>query len=193
MSATRAKEHEQSAVKFDALIPLVFPVVALASSQSVNTVQARIWLPTSVKIYRIIAGLSGTVAGSCAVQVVAGTANPAGTLPTPDTDYAGQPAYPPAYATAGQQLLQSPAALTMTADLATVINAIAAAGSGYPANTPGQAFDGLWGPGGQELTLRTVTGASTTGNLAVSLLCKFYDPTYNKPVLTGFNPVTDIP
>lgn len=197
MGDTRAKDHGsmQTAFPFDSLETLQFSPISLTANQANSVVQERIFLPTAVKIYRVIAGFGSApgVAGTCSINIVAGTAAETGTLPTPDTDYAGQPAYPPAYASAGQSLFLADQVLTMTADTATVLTPNAAAGSGYPANTPGKAWDALWGPGGAEITLRTVTNGAAAGRLYVALLVKYYDPTYNKPVLTGFNAATDIP
>lgn len=197
MPPTRAKAQETiDAVGFNTLIPLQFQPITLAASQPSTTVQARMWLPTAVKIYRVIAGLSGTVAGACSVNIVAGVAaelTGVGSLPTPDSDYAGQPAYPPPYPTAGQKLFLTDRPLTMTTELATIITPNDNASTGaFPANTPGFEWDAIWGPGGMEITVRTLTGAGATGTLLVTLLAKFYDPTYSKPILTSFNPAVDI-
>jgi hypothetical protein len=203
MPTTRGKEHGGSNVGFDELVAITFSPITLAASVTNAAIQAFYWLPTAMKFYRLVAGLSGTVAGTCAVNVVAGTAaelTGTASQPTPDTDYAGQPtppvtqAYPPPYATAGQRLLAGDQAMTMTTGVATVFTPSGTAASGsYPANTPGVAWDGIWGPGGSLITVRVTTGASTTGTLLVTLLGKFYDTLYNKPVLTSFNPATDIP
>jgi len=205
MSATYARDHDINSVGFDKLIQIDFPVITLAATQVSGTIQARRAIATCYKIYRVIAALSGSVAGTASINIAMGTAALTGTLPIPDTGYAGQPtsgntpdnAYPPAYATNGQQLFYAARAITMTADAPTVItpnDAAPTSGSGaYAIGTPGFAYDSLWGPGGSLLTVRLVTNGSAAGTLNVSLLVKPYDPFYNKPVLTGFNPATDIP
>ena len=206
---TRAKaQNAIDAVGFNSLAELSFPSVVLSgTTQNNGVVAARLWVPTTVKIYRVIAGIFGSVAGTVSLNVVAGEAaevpNTGATqflsMPIPDTDYAQQPiapntqAYPPAYATAGQKLFLADRALTITNGVATVLTPDDSAASGaYAPTTPGKAYDGLWGPGGTELTLR-LPSSGATGTVQVRLLVKYYDPTYNKPVLTGFNPATDIP
>jgi hypothetical protein len=210
MSTTRAKQHDISSVGFDCLDYIKFPSVTLSSTTQNNTVIAgRIYLPTAVKILRVIAGISGSVAGTVSLNIVSGTAaevaNSGATkylsMPIPDTDYANQPtspgavAYPPAYATAGQKLFLADQALTITADTATVLtpsDSAAVASGAYAPGTPGSAWDSLWGPGGAEVTLR-LPCSGATGLVEVGLLVKYYDPTYMKPILTGFNPATDLP
>lgn len=210
MPATRAKcQGPIDSVGFNGLDVLNFTPVTLAASQNNGTVQAVLFLPTAVKIFRLVAGFdASTVAGSCAVNIVAGTAaeiaNSGATqylaLPIPDTEVSLQPvapnpfAYPPAYASAGQRLFLSDQALTMTANTSTILTPNDSALSGaYAPTTPGNTWDALWGPGGQMLTLRTVTGAGASGKLYVALLVKEYDPTFAKPITTPFNPATDIP
>jgi hypothetical protein len=205
---TRTKGHEGSVVGFDQLDYIKFPSVNLSgTTQNNSVVAARLYLPTVVKIYRLIVGISGSVAGTISANVVAGTAaeiaNSGGTIytamPIPDTDYAGQPigpgaqAYPPAYASAGQRLLLNDGVVTITADTATVFTPSDSAATGaYAPNTPGNTWDALWGPGGAELTLRLpCTGA--TALVEAGILVKYYDPNYSKPQLTPFNPATDLP
>lgn len=209
MPETRAKAQGPiDAVGFNGLVPLQFPLLTLAASQANSVVQGILVLPTAVKIYRVVSAFDGsTVAGTCSVNVVAGSAaeiaNSGATqytaMPIPDTQVALQPvapntvAYPPAYASAGQRLFLNDQALTMTAYTATVLTPNDSAVSGaYAPTTPGNTWDAIWGPGGQILTLRTVTNGSASGKISVKLLVKFYDPNYSKPVLTPFNPATDI-
>lgn len=197
MPGTRSKDQGPiDAFPENTAESIVFPRITLAANQTNATVQSVFWLPTAFKFYRLIAGLSGTVAGACSVNIVAGTAaelTGIGALPIPDTDYAGQPAYPPAYPTPGQKLFLTDQALTMTTNVATILTPNDVAPTAFAAGTPGFEWDAIWGPAGLLLTVRTVTGAGCTGNLDVQLLGKVYDPTYNKPVLTGFNPASDIP
>lgn len=197
MGTIRATDHTtmQSAVSFGALVALQFPPFNLAASQTSATIQERIFLPTAFKIVRVVAGFgaSPAVAGTCAINIVAGSVAPNGTLPTPDTDYTGQPNYPSPYATDGQQLFLADQPLTMSSATTVLTPADSVATGAYPAGTPGFAWDALWGPGGAKLTLRTVTNGTAAGRLYVTLLGIFYDTTYTKPVLSGFNAATDIP
>jgi hypothetical protein len=209
MSQTRGKTRDPASVTFDSLVQLgEFPIVTLSSTTQNNTVIAgRIWLPTACKIMRVIAGLAGSVAGTVSLNIVSGVAaevaNSGATkylsVPIPDTDYTNQPtspgaaAYPPAYATAGQKLFLADQALTITAEVATVLTPSDNAASGaYAASTPGSAYDSLWGPGGAEVTLR-LPCAGATGTVKVYLFGKWYDPAFTKPVLSSFNPAVDIP
>jgi hypothetical protein len=213
MPATRAVDvGTPSAFPENQVFQLDFSKLVLSANQGSSTVQAWRFLPTALKIYRVIAGFdSGTVAGACSINIVSGTAaeiaNSGGTIytavPIPETDYASQPvspgaqAYPPAYATAGQRLFLSDQALTMTASTATVLTPEDSAATGaYAAGTPGKTFDALWGPAGSLITLRTVTGAGASGNLYVAMLCKIVLPNQGlsgSQVLTSFDPATSIP
>src|ERR1700683_670877 len=207
MPATVAKA--QGAVNgfpFNTADYIKFPSVTLSGTTQNNSVVAgRIFLPTAVKIYRVIAGISGSVAGTCSLNVILGPGAKASTqyliVPIPDTEYARQPishgtvAYPPAYAAAGQALFLADQALTITADTATVLTPEDSALTGaYAANTPGKAYDSIWGPGGAEVTLR-LPCSGATGLVEVGLLVKYYDPTgdSSKPILSGFDPATSIP
>jgi len=215
MGQTVAKaQNNPKAFPLNDSLTLPFPVVTLSSTTQNNSViAARLWLPTCVKIYRVVAGMSGSLAGTCSLNVVAGIAAEVSTqyasLPIPETDYAGQPispntqAYPPAYATSGQKLFLADQALTVAENPATVLTPSDSAATGaYAPNTPGMAYDALWGPGGAELTLR-LPCTGFTGNVAVTLFCKSYDPPGNQPtgnqsgaafpVLTSFNPAVDLP
>lgn len=204
MPATRSKQHFLNVAQYDGLDSFQFQPVTLANNMVSTAIQG-IWvLPTSAKIYKAIAYMSGSPAGTCSINLVSGIAAELATqfasLPIPDTEYGGQPvapgaaAYPPAYATAGQKLFLSDQPVTMTTNVATVLTASDSAASGaYAPGTPGNAWDGLWGPAGSIITLRCVTNASGAGTLTVAVLYKLYDPTYNKPILTPFNPATDLP
>jgi hypothetical protein len=207
MPATRAKaQGAVDSFPFNTADYIKFPSVTLSDTTQNNTVvTGRIYLPTSVKIYRVVAGISGSVVGTCSLNIILGPGAKVATtdliVPIPDTDYAGQPispgtvAYPPAYAVAGQALLLADTALTMTADTATLITPADSAATGaYATGTPGSAWDSLWGPGGAELTLRLPCSAAT-GLVEVGILVKYYDPTgdSSKPILTAFNPAVDIP
>jgi hypothetical protein len=206
MSTTRSKQHDIDSVAFDNLVVIgQFPTVALSNVTQNNTVIAgRLWLPTACKIQRVVAAVqSASLAGTCSLNVIVGTGAKSATqyqiVPIPDTDYAGQPvspgvqAYPPAYGAAGQALFLADQALTITNELATILKPNDSAASGaYAAGTPGSAWDALWGPAGSELTLR-LPCSGFTGNVAVTLFGKWYDPTYMKPLLTPYNPATDLP
>lgn len=207
MSATRAKQHFPSDVQFDGLDSVQFSPVTLSGNMLSTAIQGIFVLPTALKIYRLVAYMSGSPAGTCAINIVSGIAaelTGVGSVPTPDSDYTGQPGaaystgiapqYPPPFATPGQKLLLTDAPVTMTTNTPTIITPSDSAASGaYPAGTPGQAWDALWGPGGAIATLRCVTNGSGAGTLYVALLYKMYDTLYPKPLLTSFNPATDIP
>jgi hypothetical protein len=197
MGATRAKDHlAPNAFTFGTPLVLAFPQVTVTANQVNSGIATRIFLPTAVKIYRVVAGFASGAAGVVSLNIVAGIAAEAGTLPIPDTDYANQPlpAYPPAYASAGQQLFLTDQPITVANNASTILTPSDSAATGaYPAGTPGNTWDALWGPAGSLLTLRLVSNGAGAGNLNVSLLAKVYDPTYNKPVLTSFSPAVDIP
>lgn len=168
--ATRAKSHEAAGVRYDALTALAFPAVTLAINQTNATVQARIPLPTDFKIFRVTALPSGTVAGTCSVNVVLGT-GAEGSQGTPDNiETTGSYTK----AAAGNILLSADSAVTMTADTVTQIN------------VDNPHFDVIW-PTGGELTLRTVTNGTASGTLQVVLLGKFYDTLPTKPINQNFD------
>lgn len=208
MPATTAKaQNAPGAVGFNELQEwIVCQNFALVPNRPETVVTFSKFLPTACKIYRVVVGFASTptVAGSCALQFVLG-AGPSssvqfGALPIPDSDYANQPvppgaqAYPPAYPTPGQKLFLSPRPITMANNVATILTPNDSAATGaYSPNTPGSAWDSIWGPGGALVTMRTVTGAGTLGSVYVSLLVTPYDPNYAKPLLTPFNPAVDIP
>ncbi len=156
---TQRKQRTPHAVGFDGLDVLTFAPVTLAASVANTAVQAITLAPTVYKFYRLMAVLTGTVAGTCAVNVVAGVAAEAG-VGTPDTRDNGANAYPIPIATAGTQLLATDTALTMTTNAVTQID------------LPADLFDVCWKG---LLTLRVTTGASTTGTLNVALLGKQTD------------------
>ena len=70
---TRAKaQNAIDAVGFNSLAELSFPSVVLSgTTQNNGVVAARLWVPTTVKIYRVIAGIFGSVAGTVSLNVVA--------------------------------------------------------------------------------------------------------------------------
>ena len=201
---TQGKSHNLESICFDNLVPIGgFSLVTLSGvTQNNGVINGRLWLPTAVKIQRVVVGLYGSVAGTCSVNIVVGTGAKSSTtnliVPVPDTDYANQPvapatvAYPPAYGVAGQAVFLNDQVITITAEAATILtpNDTAATGA-FAAGTPGFSWDSLWGPAGSELTLR-LPCSGFTGNVKVDLYGKFYDPTYMKPVLTGYNPAVDI-
>lgn len=194
MPPTKTKQHDISSIGFDGLDQFQFPAVTLGNNMLNSSVNGIFVLGTPIKIYRVIAYMSGSPAGTCSINLVVGVAAESGVTPTPDTDYAGQPtpgSYPPAFGTAGQQLFPTDQAVTMTTNVSTVLTPTSTAPS--PAGAPGFGWDAIFGPGGSILTLRIATNASGAGTLYVAVLYKEYDPTYNKPVLTGFNPAVDIP
>lgn len=217
MSTTRAKaETSPAAVGFGPLVELPFcQQLALVPNRTKTFVSASKFLPTACKIYRIIAGFDGTaVSGTCNLRFVMGigadTQTQYARLPYPDTDYANQPvppnpqAYPPAYPLLGMALTFGAVNMTMTPNTSTLYTPNDSAVSGstsagnifcYAPGTPGFAYDSIWGPAGALITLRTTTNGTASGNLYVSLLVKFYDPTYGKlsNVGTSFNPAVDIP
>jgi hypothetical protein len=190
MGATLTKQNMPKQVGIGGLVRIMFPIVTLSTSQTSATVQSSTALDTAFKIYRVTALLTATVAGTCSINIVAGTAAEAGTTPTPDAvDYAIAGTFgPPAYPTAGQQVFLTDQALTMTSGVATVLTPPTAPVSG----SPGNGWDCIWGPSGLVLTLRTVTSSGASGTLAVSMLGKFYDPKPYNPNANPFNPATDL-
>src|SRR5215472_8761057 len=171
MADTRIKEQGPiGAFPQNQAFTLNFPTLALAASQPLSTPQVPLYLPTAVKIYRVIAGFDGAaVAGSCSINIVVGSTTVTGvqfaSLPIPDTDQAEQPtapntqAYPPAYSANRQKLFLNNQALTMTTWTSTVLTPNDSAASGaFAPGTPGSEWDGIWGPAGTLLTLRTLTG-----------------------------------
>lgn len=178
---TQRKNREPHGVGFDGLDVLAFPTVTLAASQTNATVQSIVLAPTTYKFYRIMAYLSGTVASTCSINIVAGIAAEAGTG-IPDTLDNGVGAYPRVVAGAGIQMLTTDTALTMTTNVITQID------------LPADLFDVIWKGA---LTLRTVTASGTTGTLYVALLGKQTDITPWTPYGSGtdvnFTPAKDIP
>lgn len=185
---TQRKNRDAHGVGFDTLETLQFAPVALALSQTNATVQASIVLPTTYKIYRVTALMTGTVASTCSINLVAGAAAE-GTTGTPDTRDNGANAFPIAVAPAGTIVLAADTAITMTANTITQID--------LPADLFDVVFKG-------QLTLRTVTSGSSTGTLTVSVLAKNTDinpPQGSYGSITvgsvtgqgGFAPATAIP
>jgi hypothetical protein len=159
--ALQAKEHlNPNAVSFGPLVVLDFDPVTLAASEANTTVQRAVALPANCKILRVAALLNDTVAGTCSVNVVAGSGAEAG-VGTKDT-----------LAVNGTQVLSADAALTMTALLAQEFQA-SVPDTIYPTSLP--------------LTIRVATGSSTTGTLAVRVLAQLVDPNPTKPLYSGSN------
>jgi len=193
MPQTLGKQHFGNNVGFDGLDSAQFPAVTLSGTMLNSTISGILVVPTALKIYRVVAYMSGSPAGTCSINIAAGIAAETGVTPTPDTDYAGQPtpgSYPPAYGSAGQTLFPTDQPVTMTTNVSTVLTPTATAPS--PASAPGKGWDAIWGPGGSILTLRVATNGSGAGTLYVAICYKLYDPTYSKPVLTPFNPAVDL-
>lgn len=178
---TQRKNRDPHGIGFDGLDVITFPSVALAASQTSATVQAITLAPTAYKFYRIMAYLSGAVANTCSINIVAGIAAEAGTG-IPDSLDNGVNAYPRLVAGAGIQMLTADTALTMVTNTVTQID------------LPAPLFDVLWKGA---LTLRTVTSAGATGTLLVCLLGKQTDITPWTPYGSGsdvsFTPAKDIP
>jgi hypothetical protein len=178
---TNKKNRDPHGVGFDGLDVLAFPSVTLAASQANTVVQAITLAPTTYKFLRLMCYLSGAVAGTCSVNVIAGIAAEAGTG-IPDTLDNGVNAYPRVVAGAGIQLLTADTALTMTTNTVTQID------------LPADLFDVIWKGA---LTLRTATSAGCTGTLYAALLGKQTDINPSRPQGSGtdvnFTPANDIP
>lgn len=170
---------------------LQFPILALAGNNTNAAIGGRILLPTTTKIYRVKASVSNSPAGTCSINIAAGTAAE-GVVGTPDTSDNGANAYPIAVAPNGTILFATDQAISMTAnDVVTQLD------------VPADGFDVVWN---NLITLRTVTNGSGAGNLLVSLLVKFTDInppqgsygsiTTGQPSVTGqggFTPAIAIP
>lgn len=165
--ATYGKKHQPESLTFDAFDSLAFPSVTLAASQANTTVQAAIPIPTNFKIFYIVALLTGSLAGTCSINVVAGTAGEAG-VGTKDTAL-----------TNGQQVLSLDTALTMTANQTQRIQA--SVPDSYFSNATANA---------SIATLRTVTNGSAAGTLLVWLLGKYEDPNPTKPLYNSSGALT---
>jgi hypothetical protein len=165
MAVIRNKDDDPDAIRYNTLETLQFPVVTLAANQVAGTVQAVIPIGVAYKIQALIAVITGTVAGSCSLQIASGVGALAG-VGTPDNRGLGT--VPPTVATNGQQLFSSNQAMTMTANLVQ---------SFYPTS---DLWDMIFGPV-TLISLRTITGGATTGNLSVSLLACPVNIFYNLP------------
>jgi hypothetical protein len=155
--ATYGKKHQPESISFDGLVALAFDAITLQASQASTAIQGSIPVPGNFKVFFIGANLTGSPAGTCSINVCAGTAAEAG-VGTKDTAL-----------TTGQQLLASDQALTMTANQ----------NQRFQAAVP-DAF--LSGSGTLVFTLRTVTNGSAAGTLKVTLYGKFGDPNPTKPL-----------
>ena len=72
MQTIRSKNHTPDSLVFSALIPIQFDPITLAASEASSTVAARFPLPVGVKIIGLAAQLTGSLAGSCSVNIVDG-------------------------------------------------------------------------------------------------------------------------
>lgn len=140
-------------VQYGAFFALDFDPITLGANVANTAVQVPQALPFPIKIMAITALLTGTVAGSCSVNLALGTAAEAG-VGTPDDSLAG--IQPPDVLTNGQTLFAADQALTMTTNTAKTFYASAS-----------NAFDCIW-PANGLIGVRIATGAATTGTLKIT-------------------------
>jgi hypothetical protein len=207
MGTTSGKDHGSSkAIALGSeLQSLVFDTaVTLAGAQANSVVASQLVLIAPIKIYRVVALITGAPAGTCSINVVMGTAAESGFTPMPDSDIIGaNPTHPPPYAANGEQLFKVDRAITMTAAYATTVLTpggpnVANPAPGYTATSqPGRVYDCIWGPAGSVLTLRCTANSSAAGTLRVRLGVKYVDTIPQQPGNIAnhgsFNPATDIP
>jgi len=172
MQVISAKQRHPDSLGYNNLTQISFPAVTLATGQTNATVQARKPLGLNYKIIAVAVTVSGSVAGTCSINVVSGTAAENG---VPITDQTPVGIVPSGTAVAGNQLFATDQPITMTADTVTLL---------YPAN---DLWDAIW-PSGSELTLRTVTNGSAAGLLQVDLVVTPFDNHPTQPEIGPFVP-----
>lgn len=154
--AIQGKEHGPGSVRFDIMNFLEFDPVTVTINQTSGTIQDSQPLPCQVKVIGLAAMYKSAAAGTCSINVVAGTAAEGG-VGTKDT-----------LAVSGTQMFSSDQAMTITNNtpqlfIPTVWDTI------YPANLP--------------LTLRIVSNGSGAGVLKVRLFLKPVDSQLQKGFL----------
>jgi hypothetical protein len=153
MAVIQAKDHiSPGAAVFGPLIELDFDPITLAASQANTAVQSQLAVPANCKILRISAILTGS-AGTCSINVVAGTAAEGG-VGSKET-----------LAVAGTQLFSSDEALTIA--------------DNSPQYYQASVLDVIW-PETLPLTVRTVTNGSGAGTLRLRALAQLVDPNISK-------------
>lgn len=150
MSKITGKQRSSSSVGYDSFMVHTISL-DLAASQTINDIASRIPLLLNEKVVGISAVVSGSVAGTCAINFAYGSGNPvAVAAPANQGTVVGQ--YPEdKQAVATNKMFSANQVITMTANTVTRIY-----------NTAG--LDVVW-PAGAELTLRAVTNGSAAGHL----------------------------
>jgi hypothetical protein len=152
--STAGKNHRPKEIDFDTLTALSFDPITLAFTQATTAIQATIPVPCNFKIFYIATALTGSVAGTCSVNVVAGV-GAEGAATAADT-----------IAVSGNKVITD-AALTMTTNTVQRFQATN--------------FDGIY-PTTLPLTVRTLTNGSAAGTLKVTVIGKYVDPNPSKPL-----------
>lgn len=161
--AIQGKNHSPAVVDFDGLSFLEFDPVTVTINQVSTTVQDSQPLPCQCKVIAAVAMYKSGAAGTCSINVVAGTAAEGG-VGTKDT-----------LAVSGTQMFSSDQAMTITN------------------NTPQVFLPAVWDtlyPTNLPLTLRIVSNGSGAGVLKVRLFLKPIDSQAQKGFLAVNNAPT---